>query len=283
MNDRVALVTGASAGIGHATVRALLEDGWTVVAGAREIDHRTPAGTGAHTVRLDVTDAAQREAAVAEVLTRFGRLDVLVNNAGIGPLAAIEDSSDEMWQRVFATNVFAPAALARLVLPAMRAAGQGRIVTIGSMGGQFVTPLGGVYHASKYAVEALSDALRAEARPFGIDVVLVQPGPVRTAMAESAGDVITHEGSVYRAPAAHVADSTRKALESGRGFLTADRVARTVVRACTAQQPHDRYKVGPVAHTLPALRRWLPVRAWDRLVSRQTGLDHLRVAAEAAR
>jgi short-subunit dehydrogenase len=182
---------------------------------------------------------------------------------------------------VFATNVFAPAALARLVLPAMRTAGSGRIVNLGSMGGQFVTPMGGVYHASKYAVEALSDALRAEARPFGVDVVLVQPGPVHTAMAESAADVITPEGSAYTAPAAHVAARTRRALASGRGFLTADRVARTVVRACTADRPRDRYKVGPVAHALPALRHWLPVRVWDVMISRQTGLHELRVAGPA--
>ncbi len=273
MSEGIAVVTGASAGIGHATAQALLRDGWTVVAAARRLERlRSLAEAGAHIVRLDVTDVAQRDAVVADVLARFGRVDVLVNNAGIGPLAAIEDSAEELWQRVSATNVFAAAALARLVLPAMRARGEGRIVNVGSMGGEFVTPMGGVYHASKYAVEALSDALRAEARPFGVDVVLVQPGPVRTAMAESAGDVIVSPGSPYATAAAHVSDSARRALRSGRGFLTPEKVATVVVAAATTRRPRDRYKVGPVAHALPALRRWLPVRAWDVMVSRQAGL-----------
>lgn len=278
MNDNVVLVTGASAGIGHATALSLLERGATVVAAARRLERmRDLAKAGAHVVQLDVADPASRETVVHEVVARYGRIDVLINNAGVGPLAAIEDTSPELWSTIFRTNVFGLADMARLVLPHMRRNGGGRIVNVGSMGGQFTTPLGGAYHASKYAVEAVTDALRAEVAPFDVTVTLVQPGPVRTDMTRTATDVVLLPGSPYTAAAAHMEQSVTAQLDGGgRGMLTAEAVARTVVKAATVRRPRDRYKVGPVAHLMPFLRRWLPLSLWDRMMTTQTGLSKIR-------
>jgi NAD(P)-dependent dehydrogenase (short-subunit alcohol dehydrogenase family) len=233
------------------------------------------ADAGADVQRLDVTDAASRSAVAQHVAQTYGRLDLLVNNAGYGPLGAVEDTDPDTWTRILQTNVVGVADLTRLVLPMMRRQQHGRVVTIGSMGGEFTTPLGGAYHASKYAVEALSDALRAEVRPFGIDVVLVQPGPVATPMAQSAADVALAPGSPYAAAAAHVSEATRRALASGRGVLGPGDVAAVVVQAARVRRPRARYKVGLVAHLVPLLRRRLPLRWWDRMVSRQAGLHLL--------
>jgi len=280
MTQQVALVTGTSSGIGRAAALALHEAGFLVYATARRPEALADlAARGLRTLRLDVTDDASMVAAVGAVEAEHGAVDVLVNNAGLGPLGAIEDVPPETWRRLFDTNVFGMARLAQLVLPAMRARGAGRIVNVGSMGGEFTTALYGAYHASKYAVEALSDALRVEVAPFGVDVVLIQPGPVKTPMAQAAAEPEVAPGSAYRPALEHVSATATAAIASGRGMLEPEAVARVVVRAATARRPRDRYKVGPVARLLPFLRRWLPLRTWDALQRRQGGLDRLPAAA----
>ncbi|WP_158866346.1 SDR family NAD(P)-dependent oxidoreductase [Leifsonia sp. AG29] len=275
MLNRVVLITGASSGIGRATALQLLTRGATVVAGARNTPALIPLhDAGADTIALDVTDAESRANAVEHVVSRHGRLDVLINNAGYGPLAPIEETSDELWESILATNVIGPAALARSALPVMRRQGGGTIINIGSMGGEFTTPLGGAYHASKYAVEALTDALRAEAKPFGVKVALVQPGPVRTPMADSAANVVVAEESPYRGAAEHMAE-TYANMRDSRALLKPEQVAAVVVRAASATRPRARYKVGPVAHVMPFLRRSLPIGTWDAMVSRQAGLNRM--------
>jgi NAD(P)-dependent dehydrogenase (short-subunit alcohol dehydrogenase family) len=275
-NGRVALVTGASSGIGRASALALRDAGWTVIAAARrraaleELE-----GPRLHTAVLDVTDEASRTAVVAAVVAQHGPVSLLVNNAGLGRMGPVEDFPMADWERLFATNVFGLVRMAQLVLPGMRSVGRGRILNVGSMGGEFTTPLAGAYHASKYAVESLSDALRAEVKPFGISVVLLQPGPVATHLATD-GDFVTSSDGPYT-PAVEHMQRTARGIQPGRGILTPAQVARTVVKIATAGKASDRYKVGAVSHTLPLLRRWLPLALWDRAVSRQSGLHLMRV------
>jgi NAD(P)-dependent dehydrogenase (short-subunit alcohol dehydrogenase family) len=178
---KVALITGASAGIGKATVRRLLKDGWTVYAAARRTEQMADiAAEGAQVLALDVTIEASMQDAVNALLKAEGRVDALVNNAGYGSYGAIEDVPLDEARRQFEVNVFGLARLSQLVLPSMRLAGSGTIVNISSMGGRIWMPVGGWYHATKHAVEALSDALRVEVKPFGVNVVVAQPGAIES-------------------------------------------------------------------------------------------------------
>jgi NAD(P)-dependent dehydrogenase (short-subunit alcohol dehydrogenase family) len=274
-NDRVALVTGASSGIGRASALALRDAGWTVIAAARRREALEELeGPRLHTAVLDVTDEASRTAVVAAVTAQHGPVSLLVNNAGTGRMGPVEDFPMTDWERLFATNVFGLVRMTQLVLPGMRSAGRGRILNVGSMGGEFTTPLAGAYHASKYAVEAVSDALRAEVKPFGISVVVLQPGPVATHLATD-GDFVTDHDGPY-APAVDHMQGTARGLTPGRGVLTPEQVARTVVKIAKAGRASDRYKVGAISHALPLLRRWLPLGVWDRTMSRQSGLHLMK-------
>lgn len=181
MTAPVALVTGASSGIGDATARRLLELGYRVYAVARRRDRMSGlADLGVVTVSADLTDDAAMVALVDRILAEAGRIDVLVNNAGYGSYGALEEVPLTEARRQLEVNVFALARFTQLVLPSMRERRQGTIVNISSMGGKFGEPLGAWYHASKYAVEGLSDSIRAELAPHGIDVVVIEPGAIRT-------------------------------------------------------------------------------------------------------
>lgn len=274
-NGRVALVTGASSGIGRASALALRDAGWTVVATARRKEAlQEIEGPQLHTAVLDVADEESRSSVVATIVAQHGPVSLLVNNAGLGRMGPVEEFPMAEWERLFATNVFGLVRMAQLVLPGMRSAGGGRIINVGSMGGEFTTPLAGAYHASKYAVEAVSDALRAEVKPFGISVVILQPGPVATRLATE-GDFVSDDDGPYASAVDHM-QRTARGIKPGRGILTPEQVARTVVKIAKAGKASDRYKVGAAAHTLPFLRRWLPLRLWDRTMSRQSGLHLIR-------
>ena len=185
----VALVTGASSGIGAATARRLARAGFVVYGAARRLDRLAALeGEGVRPLALDVTDDASMVAAVERVVAEQGRIDVLVNNAGYGSYGAVEDVPQEEARRQIEVNLFGLARLIQLVLPAMRAQGSGRIVNVTSMGGRIATAFGGWYHASKHAVEGLSDSLRQEVARFGIDVVVIEPGGIRT------GGVVSRHG-----------------------------------------------------------------------------------------
>ncbi len=179
--DRVALVTGASSGIGAATARRLARAGFVVYGAARRLDRLAElSGDGVRPLPLDVTADDSMTAAVEQVLADTGRIDVLVNNAGYGSYGAIEDVPMDEARRQIEVNLFGLARMTQLVIPGMRVRGGGRIVNVTSMGGKITTPFGGWYHASKFAVEGLPDALRTELAPFGIDVVVIEPGGTRT-------------------------------------------------------------------------------------------------------
>ncbi|HEU5269938.1 MAG TPA: SDR family NAD(P)-dependent oxidoreductase [Jatrophihabitans sp.] len=289
---KVVLLTGCSSGIGAATAGRLARHGHIVYATARQPD--TLAGLtagGCRALPLDVTDEASMQAAVRQVLTEQGRLDVLVNNAGYGLYGPVEQLAPAELRRQFETNLFGLVRLCQLVLPGMRERRAGRIVNVSSMGGRTTLPGGGAYHASKYAVEAISDALRIEVRRFGIDVVLIEPGVVRTPWSEQA---LRHQAAAGGAgepggqpdegrpsgdqPDDPYADYKRAVSESferayrgplARLSLSPEAVARVIVRACEVPRPRTRYLISPLARTLVTAKRLLPDRAYDRLLKQQ--------------
>jgi len=231
---------------------------------------------------LDVTDEESVRAAVAVVEAEAGAVGVLVNNAGYSQSGPVETVPMDAVRRQFETNVFGPTLLTQLVLPGMRAQRWGKVVTIGSMGGRLTFPGGGYYHATKYALEALSDALRFEVAGFGIDVVLVEPGFIRTGFSETAAGSMAPgddsrtgsdaDADPYRAFTAAVLASTRTVYERGLAARlggSPEDVAGVVLQAITADPPRARYPVTASARLLHSLRRVLPDRAWDALLARQ--------------
>lgn len=263
---RVALVTGASAGIGKAIVRRLLRDGWRVYGAARRVERMDDIRSeGGAVLRLDVTDDGSMRAAVRDVLTAEGRIDALVNNAGYGSYGAIEDVPMAEARRQFEVNVFGLARMTQLVLPHMRRAGTGTIVNMSSMGGRIWMPVGGWYHATKHAVEVLSDALRTETRPFGIRVVVVQPGAIESEWADiSADNLLQHSrGTAYRR---HVEPMAAILRDYSKG-ASPDVVADAVSKAVESRRPRRRYAVPMDAKVLIFLRWLLPEWAWEKLVA----------------
>ena len=270
------LVTGCSSGIGRATAQLLARSGWPVYASARQPGAVADLqAAGCRPLVLDVTDDASMRAGVETVESEHGAVGVLVNNAGFSLSGAVEAVPLSEARRQFETNFFGPARLIQLVLPAMRAQGWGRVVNISSMGGRLTFPGGGYYHATKYALEALSDALRFEVAGFGIDVVLVEPGFIRTGFAEAAAATIDDgepDADPYRAFTAGLRASTRAVYERGTLARLAgdpDDVARVVLEAVTTARPKPRYPVTASARLLRGLRVVLPDRAWDAVMARQ--------------
>jgi len=266
--DKVAFITGASSGIGEATARALLADGYKVYAGARRLDRMAElAARGATLVALDVTDDASIVAAVDTIKNTSGRLDVLVNNAGYGSYGALEDVPLAEARRQFEVNVFGLARLCQLVLPMMRAQHSGKIVNVTSIGGKMWEPFGAWYHATKFAVEGLSDCLRVEVERFGIDVIIIEPGAIQTEWAGIAADGLLRAsgGGAYAAYAARHARMLN-GTKSSRLPSPPDVVARTILRAVRARRPKARYATGGGAHTILFLKRILPDRLFDRLI-----------------
>jgi NAD(P)-dependent dehydrogenase (short-subunit alcohol dehydrogenase family) len=269
------LVTGCSSGIGRATVQALLRGRRRVWATARHVETLDDlAAAGARVLPLDVTDEASLVAAVRAVEDADGPVGGLVNNAGYGEYGPVEEVPLDAVRRQFETNVFGLIRLTQLVLPAMRGAGRGRIVNVSSMGGRMTLPGGGVYHASKYAVEALSDALRFETRGFGIAVSVVAPGPVRTAFADAA-TAGPEDGSEADGPYSGfmrgVARRNAAAYRDpdARGTLDPEDVAVVVVKAIESTRPKARYPVGLVSREVTGARRLLPTAVWDAALRRQ--------------
>ena len=269
-SPRVALVTGASSGIGKATAAALVAAGFTTYATARRVETLAELqAAGCETLPLDVTSEESMVAAIHAVEAAHGGIDVLVNNAGYGEYGPLEELALENVRREFETNVFGLLRMCQLVLPGMRERKWGRIINVSSMGGEMSLPAGGAYHASKYAVEALSDVLRAEVAAFGVAVSVIQPGGVRTNFAtRTAGSsALRTDGSPYaRMNTQLVAATASDAFQ--RFWHSPEDIARVIVRAAQATRPHTRYKISVEAHLLPALRLLLPDRGWDALVRR---------------
>jgi NADP-dependent 3-hydroxy acid dehydrogenase YdfG len=274
------LITGCSSGIGEETARRLAAKGWKVYATARRPETIAPlAEAGCETLALDVNDEGSMRAAVSAVEEAEGAVGALVNNAGYSQSGALETLPMERLRAQFETNVFGLVRMCQLVLPGMRRAGRGRIVNISSMGGRLTFPGGGAYHATKYAVEALSDALRWEVRGFGVRVVIVEPGLIVTrfgetaagSIADAAGSAEATDDDPYARFNANVGAATSAIYEGPMRRLGGgpDAVAKVIERAIAARNPRPRYKVTASARLAIAQRRLLPDRAWDAMLRTQ--------------
>jgi NAD(P)-dependent dehydrogenase (short-subunit alcohol dehydrogenase family) len=281
------LITGCSSGIGRAAAASLHDAGLRVYATARRVDALVGlASRGITTLALDVTDEESMTEAVAAVEADAGVVGTLINNAGYGLYGPVEQIPMAEVRRQFETNFFGLVRLTQLVLPGMRRRrGGGRILNVSSMGGRATLPGGAFYHASKYAVEAFSDALRMEVAQFGIDVVLIEPGPVKTPWTDiAAGSLVdAADGSGAGADGGDDPYAAYKAavgVSFGRttsGFVArlgsdAQDIAMVISRAVTARRPHTRYLINPVAKSVVTLNQLLPGRAYDAVIRRQYGL-----------
>jgi NAD(P)-dependent dehydrogenase (short-subunit alcohol dehydrogenase family) len=272
IRGRVAVVTGASSGIGEAAALALEQAGFLTIATARDEQTLTALRErGCETLQLDVTDEASLVEAVRTTENRFGPIYALVNNAGAPQYGPIEEVSLDAIRRVFEVNVFGLIRLCQLVLPGMRRVGAGRIINVSSVAGEVNQPGGGVYHATKHALEALTETLRMEVAEFGVDVISVLPGPVDTAFGPKAVSTIPELGpaSPYAAFKAHLAQTMVSAFkpDSAR-VLSPEDVARVIVRAATAPRPDTRYHVGTLAKMTAVLRGFTPDRVWEAAMRR---------------
>ncbi len=270
--ERVALVTGASSGIGAATARRLARAGFIVYGAARRLDRLAELSSeGVRALSLDVTSEESMTAAIEHILDEAGRIDVLVNNAGYGSYGAIEDVPMAEARRQVEVNLFGLARLIQLVLPRMRAQRSGTIVNITSIGGKITTPFGGWYHATKFAVEGLSDALRTEVAPFGIKVVVIEPGGIATEWGDIAMDTAKEASGhgAYAAKVARMAETMSGPI--ARRASDPDVVARAIERSVTARRPRTRYAVGFMAKPTLVARKVLPDRGMDWIQSRALG------------
>jgi NAD(P)-dependent dehydrogenase (short-subunit alcohol dehydrogenase family) len=268
VSKSVALVTGASSGIGKATALRLAALGFTVYAAARRVERMADmADHGIHVESLDVTDDGSMVKVVDKIVSEHGRIDILVNNAGYGSYGAVEDVPIAEARRQFDVNVFGLARLTQLVLPHMRAQRDGYIVNISSMGGKIWEPLGGWYHAAKFAVEGLSDCLRAEVAEFGIKVVVVEPGSITSEWATISADNLEaiSADTPYRGQAKLIARGLRK---SDTSFLASEPevVAEAIGKAVQRTKPRTRYPVGGGARTFLFAHRVLTDRGFDRFI-----------------
>lgn len=274
MTMKVALVTGASSGIGEATAIALSSAGFITYAAARRVERMDHLKSlGIRPIAMDVTDDSSMVDGVREIVEQAGRIDVLVNNAGYGSYGALEDVSISEAKAQFEVNVFGAARLIQLVLPHMRAQRSGKIVNITSMGGRIYTPLGAWYHATKFALEGLSDCVRMEVKQFGIDVIVIEPGGVRSEWSGIAADKVTAvSGSgLYAAQANAVADSL-KSESTRKRSSPPTLIANTIVKAVNSSRPKTRYAVGYGARPMIFLHTLVPNRWFDRFILRATGV-----------
>ncbi|MGH3309144.1 MAG: oxidoreductase [Streptomyces sp.] len=268
------LITGTSSGIGRATaLRLARHSGLTVYATARRTEAIADlAEAGARVLALDVTDERSMRAAVEAVEAEHGAVGALVNNAGYGEYGTVEETNLDGVRRQFETNVFGLARMTQLVLPGMRTEGRGRIVNVGSMGGRLVFPAGGYYHASKYAVEALTDALRFETAPFGIKVSLVEPGLIRTGFGGTAAGTLAGSAAPagpYAALNAVAGQQMADSFKSTALSAPPETVAKVIERAITTPRPRIRYVVTPAAKALVHTRRLLGAGMFDAYLRRQ--------------
>jgi len=265
-NPGVALVTGASSGIGYATAKALQNAGFRVFGTSRRA--ATERLDGVTMLTCDVTDDASVAKLVEQVLAEAGRIDLLVNNAGIGLFGGAEESSIAQAQALFDVNVFGVIRVTKAVLPIMRRQGTGRIVNLSSAQGFIPAPYFALYGSTKHAVEGYSESLDHELRPFGIRVVLVEPAYTRTAFEESLVKPDQQLG-IYDAVRAAMTATVRKAMEKGDA---PEVVAQTVLAAATESAPKRRYAAGKMARQVSLLRRFVPASAFDKSLRKQLGL-----------
>jgi NADP-dependent 3-hydroxy acid dehydrogenase YdfG len=260
------LITGCSPGLGNALARKFVKAGYPTYASARRLESiEDLKREGCYTLRVDVTDHSTIKEAIEIIEKEHQSVGILVNNAAIGIMTPIETIPIDEVRKQYETNVFGLLAMTQAVLPAMRNAHKGRIVNIGSSGGEFTTPGGGVYQATKYALCSMNEAMRAELKPFGIDVTMLQPGAISSKFASNGAVLDTGEGP-YQELMLGIEKITSSAVKEGApGTWTPDQVAKVAFKAATTHKPKARYRPGFVAKTLIYLKLWLPYRVWDKM------------------
>lgn len=274
--QRTILITGCSSGIGAALATELHKRGNRVYASARRPDTLTPlTEQGLDTLTLDVNDDASIAAAMARIESEAGHLDMLINNAGFSQVGAVVDLTREDLRKQYETNVVSPVAMTRAALPLLRAgaAGKGKaiVVNVGSIVGLFTTPFSGAYSSSKAALHSLSDGLRMELAPFGIRVVTIQPGGVRSAFGNHAEEAIRlPEDSLYRPVEAGI---LARAQAGQQGATPVQEFVEPVVDALLRPSPPAVIRGGKNSIRLPLLKKLLPLQTFDRMVSKVFGLD----------
>lgn len=268
---QVVLITGASSGMGKATAKLLLQEGYTVYATARRVDRMNDLKQlGAKVISLDVTDELSMVSGVNQIIAEQGRIDVLFNNAGYGSYGAVEDVPLDEVRRQFEVNLFGIGRLTQLVLPHMRKQKFGTIINNSSMGGKIYTPLGAWYHATKHALEGYSDCLRLEVAPFGVRVVIIEPGSIAT---EWGGIMLenlkqTSSKSVY----VGYANAFIQFMMKMKGASSPDVIARVVLKAIRAKRPKTRYVAGAMAKQFMMMRKLMSDRMFDRILNRMLGV-----------
>jgi NAD(P)-dependent dehydrogenase (short-subunit alcohol dehydrogenase family) len=269
---KIILITGASSGIGFSTAKTLAKQGHRVYAAARRVELMEPLkADGAIPLRMDVTDSQSIKDGVGLILEKEGRIDVLINNAGYGYFGPVETVPDSDARRQLEVNLFGLAALCRLVLPAMREQGSGRIINVASVAGSVVMYYGGWYNVTKFAVEALTDALRVEMKPFGVDVIAVSPGAIGTAWGNIAADHLAEStaGTPYEKTGGIMADNMHWLY--GKNILSKpETVTRAISKAVNSRRPRARYRPGLGARALIFFKRILPTPWFDAML-RQMG------------
>jgi short-subunit dehydrogenase len=266
---KVALITGASSGIGKSVAEYLFDHGYTVYGAARRTDKMIDLqARGIKTLPMDVTDENSSITGVERILKEEGRIDVLINNAGFGSYGAVEDVPIDDARYQLEVNVLGAARLIKLVLPAMRAQRSGKIVNISSIGGKLATPFGGWYHASKFALEGLSDSLRNEVRPFGIDVIVIEPGGIKSEWSGIAHDSLMRVSghTAYKETVGPVADAFNSIEEKVPEPIL---IAKLIYKAITAKKPVARYSAGYMARPALFMRKILSDKMFDKMVMSQ--------------
>lgn len=268
---KTALVTGASSGMGKETAFKLLAKGYTVYAVARRLENmRDLEAKGAHIIKMDITQEADIVNVVQQITNNHGGVDVLINNAGYAIYGAVEDTTIEDARRQFEVNIFGLASLTQKIIPYMRQKKAGKIVNISSVGGKIYTPMGAWYHATKHALEGWSDALRLELTPFGIHVIIVEPGLIATEFGEvMAQPMLDRSGNTVYAPMAKgLAQSLKSSEEKGIGSHPGE-IAEVIVKAVESPAPKTRYAAGKMAKMLLLLRKWTSDKMFDKIIMQQ--------------
>lgn len=272
MKKKVILVTGASAGIGKATALQLINEGHIVYGAARRIEKmKELEENGGFAIKMDVLNNDEIVAGVDQIIDEQGKIDVLVNNAGYAVYGSVEDITIDEARRQFEVNIFGLARLTQLVLPHMRHQGNGTIINVSSVGGKIFTPLGAWYHATKHALEGWSDSLRMEVEAFGIDVVIIEPGAIKTEFVDVMNQPMLDRSA--NGPYENLAKSMAKAAEesySKKGRHSGPEViANTISKAIKAKRPKTRYASGAMAGLVLFMRRWLSDRAFQKVMMSQ--------------
>ena len=267
--NKVALITGASAGIGKATAKLLLQYGYTVYGGARRMDKMEDIKLlGVKLLKMDVADDASMVSGVNAIIKAEGRIDVLVNNAGFGSYGAVEDVTMDDARYQIEVNLFGLARLTQLVLPHMRGQKFGKIVNVTSIGGKMATPLGGWYHASKFAVEGLSDSLRLEVKQFGVDVILIEPGGVKTEWGGIAGESM-QKVSGNTAYKKIVQSAMKMFTRAKKNAAEPSLIAELIKKTITVKKPKARYSAGYLSGVILFMKKWLSDSMFDKIILSQ--------------